>query len=236
MNKLVYSILKATVASSALICTLGASLNAHALSIDIRHEYVDVNKAHKDRFMLSDRFDNGFGYSVETKAKSGGDSYDKAYSEMESNGSEFAVTYQYKLNPSFAITPGMNAEFGDHKAIYKPSLKVQYNFDNGIYVAARYRYEYTRENQENKSDEKCHRYEGWLGYKTGDWAFEANYIWRDSDKIRFNNKETDYEYDFKVGYNINKHWSPFVQVGNVKVDSTSDSRQTRLRVGIKYNY
>lgn len=236
MNKIKCALVQVSLAASAIAGALCASTNAYALSIDYRHEYVDVSKSHKDRFMLSDTFANGFGYSVETKAKSGGNSQDEAYSDMESNGAEFSVSYKYKLNSNIFVQPAMNIEFGDHKAIYKPSFKVQYTFDNGIYVAARYRFEYTRENQENKIDENCHRYEGWLGYKTGPWAFEGNYIWRDSDKIRFDNKETDYEYDFKVAYQIDNHWAPFAQIGNVKVDSTSDARQTRFRVGIKYNY
>ena len=115
-----------------------------ALTIDLRHEWVDVERAHKDRVMISDRFENGLGYSVETKAKSGGESKDTAYSEMESNGSEFSLTYQYKWTPKFSIQPGMNIEFGDGKAIYKPNLRIQYNFDNGMYAAFRYRYERQR--------------------------------------------------------------------------------------------
>lgn len=227
--------LAAAVVSGA---TLGAVVTPAqaALTIDLRHEWVDVERAHKDRVMISDRFANGLGYSVETKAKSGGDSKDTAYSEMESNGSEFSLTYQYKLNPKFIIQPGMTIEFGDGKAIYKPNLRFQYNFDNGMYAAFRYRYEYTRDNDGVTTDEHVNRYEGWLGYKINGWGFEANYIWRDSNKIRFDNKETDYEYDFKVSYAITPHWEPFVQVGNVKYTSTSDQRQTRYRIGIKYKY
>ena len=59
--------------------------------------------------MISDRFANGLGYSVETKAKSGGDSKDTAYSEMESNGSEFSLTYQYKMNYRLTYVSGFAA-------------------------------------------------------------------------------------------------------------------------------
>ncbi|EBX1576334.1 hypothetical protein AS884_19430, partial [Salmonella enterica subsp. enterica serovar Dublin] len=31
-------------------------------------------------------------------------------------------------------------------------------------------------------------------------------------------------------------WSPFVEVGNVSVNSNSDERQTRFRVGIGYTF
>lgn len=225
---------------ASLICAalLGAlalgATSAQAITLDYRHEYTDHSKENKDRVMISDRFENGLGYSVETKFKSGGDKKDEPYSDIESNGAEFSGTYQYKFSPAFSIQPGFNLEVGSSTAIYKPSLRAQYNFSNGIYVAGRYRYEYSR-NTSSKRDEHVHRYEGWLGYKTGPWRFEGNYIWRDSDQIRFNNKDTDYEYDFKVDYSIGK-WTPFVQVGNIKVSSTSDKRQSRFRAGIKYTY
>lgn len=226
----------AAVVSGATLGSVVTSTAQAAVTIDYRHEWVDVERAHKDRVMISDRFANGLGYSVETKAKSGGDSVDTAYSEMESNGSEFSLTYQYKWTEKFSIQPGMTIEFGDGKAIYKPNLRFQYNFDNGMYAAFRYRYEYTRDNDGVTTDEHLHRYEGWLGYKTGPWGFEANYIWRDSNKIRYDNDETDYEYDFKVSYAISSHWEPYAQIGNVKYKSDSDQRQTRFRVGIKYKY
>ena len=216
------------------------STTASALSIDYRHEYVDVDQANKGRVMISDRLKNGIGYSVETKMKSGGHTSDRPFSELESNGAEFSLTYQYKVLPNFSIQPGMNLEVGSGQAIYKPSFRVQYNFDNGIYVAARYRYEFKNKNgsdtKEDGPDEHVNRLEGWLGYKTGDWTFESNYIWRSSNQIRFNNTKQDYEYDFKVAYNVTPNWQPFVQIGNIKVDSTTDDRQTRFRVGLKYSY
>lgn len=223
-------------AISALVLASSVIPTASAVTIDYRHEWVDVNRAHKDRILISDRLDNGIGYSVEAKAKSGGDDYDTAWSEMEESGTELSVSYNHKLTTAFSIQPAMNIEFGDDKAIYKPSLKFNYSFDNGFYTAFRYRYEYTRINVSNKEDEKCHRFEGWLGYKTGDWTFEGNAIWRESDQIRFNNKKNDYELDLKIAYAVSKNWKPYIQIGNVKVDSTTDDRQTRLRAGIQYIY
>lgn len=222
----------------AAVLAAAVSVQAHAITLDYRHEVTDVDSVNKDRFMISDRFASGLGYSVETKVKSGGDREDELYGDMESNGSEFSVTYQFKpadeLN--FTLQPGVNAEFGDDKAIYKPLLRMQYTFDNGVYVAFRYRYEYTRNSKEGADDEHCHRYEGWLGYRTGPYRAEFNYIWRDSDQVRYDNKDTDYEYDFKLSYDISKNWTPYIQVGNIKVSSASEDRQTRFRIGIQYKY
>ncbi|EJH1040945.1 hypothetical protein NCK52_004457, partial [Escherichia coli] len=42
-------------------------------------------------------------------------------------------------------------------------------------------------------------------------------------------------YNFRTAYAIGQ-WTPFVEVGNVSVNSTSDERQTRFRVGLGYTF
>lgn len=232
--------LKQFVLAAAVTATVaGFTQSASAITLDYRHEYTDQSKENKDRLMISDRFANGLGYSVETKVKSGGGDSDKAdtpYADMASNGAEFGISYQFSPFENWTFQPGLNAEFSRDKATYKPLFRVQYNFDNGIYVAARYRYEYTRDPNNDKPDEHLNRYEGWIGYRTGPWRGEFNFIWRDSDQVRYDNKKTDYEYDFKLSYDINKEWTPYIQVGNIKYKSTRDDRQTRFRIGIQYKY
>lgn len=226
-------------AAALAAAAAGFAQSANAITLDYRHEYTDKSQENKDRFMISDRFANGLGYSVETKVKSGGGDSNKAdtpYSDMVSNGAEFSVTYQFKPFENWTFQPGLNAEFMNDKTTYKPLLRVQYNFDNGFYVAARYRYEYTRDPKWDNPDEHLHRYEGWLGYRTGPWRGEFNFIWRDSDQVRYDNKETDYEYDFKLSYDVTREWTPYIQVGNIKYKSSSDDRQTRFRIGIQYKY
>ncbi|MBU9808253.1 porin, partial [Rahnella sp. SL6] len=80
------------------------------------------------------------------------------------------------------------------------------------------------------------RGEIWLGYKIADWRFEYNYIYKHSDQILYDNDKWDYEQDLKVAYNINKQWTPYVQVGDVSVRKTTDERQTRFRIGVQYNF
>lgn len=230
-------------ATAVMMAAVIGAQTASAITIDYRHEfYTDFDHNNKDRVMISDRLSNGIGYSVETKTQSGGED-NSLYSEMHQNGAEFGISYQFKPFDGWTFQPGFNAEFtSGNAAIYKPLFRVQYTFDNGFYIAARYRYEYTRNNDENvgsqKADEHLHRYEGWLGYRYGDWRGEFNYIWRNSDQNRWHgNHTTDYEYDFKLSYDINKSWTPYIQVGNVKKQGTkSDHRQTRYRIGIQYKY
>lgn len=229
--------LVASAAAVMMAAVIGAQ-TASAITIDYRHEfYTDFDHQNKDRILISDRFANGLGYSVETKVQSTA----SPYKEMKQNGAEFGISYQFKPFDGWTMQPGFNAEFtSSNAAIYKPLFRVQYTFDNGLYIAARYRYEYTRNNDANESrhqtDEHMHRYEGWIGYRYGDWRGEFNYIWRNSDKQRRKGHTTDYEYDFKLSYDINKSWTPYIQVGNVKYSSSSDHRQTRYRIGIQYKY
>lgn len=219
----------------ALLC--GASFSASAVTIDLRHEYRD-DGANADRVAVSHRFDNGFGFSVEAKWKSGGTNQDQPFTDVIGNGHEDQVSWQWKANKNIAITPGLTLESTDSKTIYKPFLNAQYSFDNGFYVAARYRYEYTRfPNNAGKNDDTVNRGDAWLGYVLGDWRAELNYVYsRSEHNIRANNKKASDEYNLKVAYRVDKNWAPYVELGNISGSTKTDERQTRYRVGVAYSF
>ncbi|MFS2225135.1 oligogalacturonate-specific porin KdgM family protein [Pantoea sp. B65] len=220
-----------------LICgLLLSSLPAAAVTIDLRHEWLDDSKANKDRVLVSHRFDNGFGFSLETKWKSGGEHQDKPFNDVVGSGTESTISYQFKMSPEWFIQPGFTLESYNSGSIYKPYLTTGYNFKSGIYLNARYRYEYTRETEEGEDDEKVNRGEFWLGYRYQDLRFEYNYIYKSSDQIRFDNKKWDYEHNVRVLWNINQNWAPYTEVGNVSVRKTTDERQTRFRIGVQYSF
>ncbi|MFK8256160.1 oligogalacturonate-specific porin KdgM family protein [Erwinia sp. AnSW2-5] len=220
-----------------LLCgLLLASASSQAVTLDVRHEWLDDSKQHKDRFMVSHRFDNGIGFSLEAKWKSGGDNQNKAFTDLVDSGTESTVSYQYKVTPAWFLQPGFTLESSSDNSIYKPFLTTGYQFDNGIYFNVRYRYEYTRSTKENTDDKKTNRGEFWLGYRLADWRFEYNYIYKHSDQVLYDNDKWDYEQDLKVAYNINKQWTPYVEVGDVSVSKTADDRQTRLRIGVQYSF
>jgi predicted porin len=114
---------------------------------------------------------------------------------------------------------------------------VQYSFDNGFYVAARYRYDYTRNPSKPVNDDKVNRGDAWAGYVFGDWRTELNYVYARSSegKDRNNSKPYSQEYNVKVAYKIDKNWAPYGEVGNVGVNDRDD-RQTRFRVGVAYSF
>ncbi|MDE4771453.1 KdgM family porin OmpK26, partial [Klebsiella pneumoniae] len=112
------------------------------------------------------------------------------------------------------------------------------SFDNGFYVAARYRYEYTRyPNNAGKDDDKVNRGDAWAGFVLGDWRTELNYVYaRSSEGVsRNDNKPYSQEYNVKVAYKLDNNWSPYGEIGNVGVNDRSD-RQTRFRVGVAYSF
>ncbi|WP_369790179.1 oligogalacturonate-specific porin KdgM family protein [Rouxiella sp. WC2420] len=219
-----------------LLCgLLLSSTSSQALTIDLRHEWLDDSKQQKDRILLSHRFDNGIGISFEDKWRSGDKNPNRPFDKMVGNGTETTLTYQYKVTPALFLQPGFAVESNTGNNIYKPSLTAGYTFSNGLYFNTRYRYEETRYSNDTSS-KKTNRGEIWLGYRLNNWRLEYNYIYRHSNKILFDNARWDYEEDLKLAYNLTKHWTPFAEIGNVSVNSTSHDRQTRFRVGIQYAF
>lgn len=73
-----------------------------------------------------------------------------------------------------------------------------------------------------KDDQTTHRFEGWLGYTPANkWAYEYQFIYFKTDYIRYDNKKSDYEQNLIVKYKLTKQWAPFMEIGDIKVESTS---------------
>ncbi|WP_058913766.1 porin [Entomohabitans teleogrylli] len=220
----------------AVLC--GASFAAQAVTVDLRHEYVD-DRVNKDRVAVSHRFANGLGFSVEAKWRSGGTNHDRPFSDVIGNGHEESINWRWAATRNIALTPGLTVESNDSKTIWKPYLHAQYSFDNGFYVAARYRFEYTRFPNDNtkNEDDKTNRGEAWAGYVFGDWRVELNYLYKRSEhQVKANNKKGDDEYNVKVAYKWDQNWAPYAELGNVSGSKTTDERQTRYRVGVAYSF
>jgi len=212
-----------------------AVTNAHAVYMDVRHEYLDDSKANYDRVYISNRFSNGFGFAVEAISKSGGDDTNKAFNDLEVQGNEYTVNYQFSSGP-VAWQPGFVLETGSGYSTYKPYLRSTWTINESWWLGARYRFEYTRRSSDSREDDTVNRMDVWAGYKWNnfDWTLEG--IYKKADKYDlYNNSKYNYEYNFRTAYIIGA-WSPFVEVGNVSVRSNSDERQTRFRVGFGYTF
>lgn len=227
---------------TAIFVIAMASGQASALTIDYRHQYTDTG-TNADRLLLSHRFANNIGVSLENTYRSGAGAHKedakKPYSEMGSNGVATSVNYLYKVTPNFSLQPAFMLEMFESKNVSKPSLKAQYNFTKDFYVSARYRYEYVRNTQKKGLDDHINRGDFWVGYNFGKIGVAYNYMYRKGDLIRANNKKYDDWHNIRLQYKYDKNWLPYVEVGNTTDTSnkTADGgRQTRFRIGVAYTF
>lgn len=60
-----------------------------------------------DRVAVSHRFDNGLGFGVEAKWKTGGDTdkQDRPFNEIVGNGHEESINWRWKATDDFALNP-----------------------------------------------------------------------------------------------------------------------------------
>ncbi|UJR54414.1 oligogalacturonate-specific porin KdgM family protein [Dickeya zeae] len=229
------------------------SMSSMAVTFDYRHEMFDTKNAdHKDRLLISHRFDNGFGLSSEVKWKqsSNDTTPNKPYNEQVSNGTEVTASYLYKFNKMFSTEFGFNLVTESSSNNYRPYIRGGVNFTDNLYYTLRYRPFYKRYSgsiNDPKGPAEATNMKGYtitsvLGYKfldkfTVEYELEYNkntkagsfgYIY-DSDNDNFT-------HDVKLAYKIDKNWTPYIQLANVEGPKTTDERQTRYRVGVQYNF
>ncbi|WP_416424971.1 oligogalacturonate-specific porin KdgM family protein [Pseudomonas sp. App30] len=237
-----------TLRTLATLAALGLPFAASAdtASIDYRHQYTDSDRAHADRIKLNYRLASGLGFEAEMKYRTAGDRRDVAYDNMVNNGEEFTVSYNYTLNPQATLTPAFQMDSSSDATTYKFGLKYKYRINDRYYVATRYRLDTKKLNRDAidedmadnaKNDQHVNRFEGWLGYTPASkWAYEYQFIYFKTDYIRYANKKDDYEQNLIIKYALTRQWVPFMEIGDIKVDTTSDDRQVRWRLGVVYNF
>ncbi len=96
--------------SLVLAALCGMSFAATAVTIDLRHEFIDGGKSDKsnaDRVSVSHRFANGLGFTVEAKWRSGGDNGSQPYSDVVGNGHEDTISWRWKATSNLFLTPGL---------------------------------------------------------------------------------------------------------------------------------
>ncbi|MCW2473800.1 oligogalacturonate-specific porin KdgM family protein [Candidatus Symbiopectobacterium sp. NZEC151] len=240
----------------AVLVTSLVSMSSMAVTIDYRHEMKDTAKAdHADRLLISNRFDNGFGLSLEGKWKNGEPNDktvgnritpNKAYNEPVSNGTEVTASYAYKFDKTFGVEAGLNMVSASTTNNYRPYIKGTANVTDSFYAGLRYRPFYQRFSgnigQNKMTDMTGYTITATLGYKlpanfTVEYEFEYNKNNKaGSDGYLFDNDNYNMNHDVKLSYKVDKNWTPYVQVGNVDYAKTTDERQTRYRVGVQYNF
>ncbi len=215
--------------------------------VNYRHQYAESTRMHSDRVKFGTRLDNGLGFEGELKYKTAGDRQDVAFDNTVGNGHELGMTYQYKLNADWMLTPSIALESIEKSTAYKVGLKATYRISDTLNASARYRYDSIKLDRDKVNEampdnamdnQSINRYDVWLNYtpQSSKWAYEYQFTYFDADYIRYDNGKTDYEQNAVFKYKIDKRWVPFFEVGDIKVDSEDDKRQLRLRVGVQYNF
>lgn len=223
------------------------SINALAVTIDYRHEFKDTAKAdHKDRLLLSQRFDNGFGLSLE--GRWGQHANDKTpnrpFSESVSNGTEVIASYLYKINNTFSLEPGLSLDSTSSYNNYRPYVRGKANITNDLSVSLRYRPYYKRNSNyigtSSNTSENGYNLTSVIAYNfLSDYTleYELDYQKANSAGVKLaDNESYSLSHDVKLTYKWDKNWRPYVAVGNVPEATTTDNRQTRYRVGVQYNF
>ena len=220
------------------------SIAAHAVTFDYRHETNDkAGNNHKDRLLMSHRFANGFGLSLEGKWK-GSQDKNKAYDETVSNGTEVVASYVHKINKTFQIEPGFSLDTSSSSNSYRPYLRGKANLTDDLSASLRYRPYYKR-NSGNIGTSKDTSENGYNLTSVISWKFLKDYQ-RDYELdykkansagvILADNESYDWTHDFKLTYKFDKNWSPYMAIANVSGSKATDERQTRYRVGVKYSF
>ncbi|MGF1680328.1 oligogalacturonate-specific porin KdgM family protein [Photobacterium minamisatsumaniensis] len=233
------------VAASMLLATAShAVANDYKTTVEYRHQYSDESKSHGDRFKVF--LDTGKNIGFELDARYSNE--DGAFDSMTMGGSEFSAFYYDKLNDNTVYLLGSSLDFTSAGIVYVPYARLNYAFDNGFRVQGRYKWKLWDYGQTGVNGESYHskiqQFDTWLGYNTGNWDFQYEFnIWREMEsngQNLFDDGKTDYLHNFRLLYAYKAAngdlWRPFVEFGNVKVNSTSDERQNRYRVGIKYTW
>ncbi|MEI7228254.1 oligogalacturonate-specific porin KdgM family protein [Pectobacterium carotovorum] len=232
-----------------MVVTSLISLSSMAVTIDYRHEMKDTAKNdHKDRLLMSHRFDNGFGLSMEAKfGQSDKDTTpNKPYNETVSNGTEVTASYQYKFDKTFGVETGLNMVSSSNDNNYRPYIKGTANITDSLYYGLRYRASYLRRSNQigstNPTDVKGYTITSTLGYKLpANFVVEYEFEYDKKTKAGSvgyiaDNDNYGLTHNVKLAYKYDKNWTPYAEVGNVVGSTTTDERQTRYRIGVQYNF
>lgn len=220
--------------SFLLFFVLLASKNASALTIDYRHDYFDDQKENKDRVLISHLFNNNIGGSFEQRFKSTKPSSAPIH-RLFYNGNELSAYYNIRYD-NLTLQPGFAYDRTVTNYTFKPSITLKYKPINELTINFSSRYESSNSRNDKVSDSHVKRVDLWGNYKISNYNIGLNYMYKEGNVILYNNKKSDYLYNASLSYSINKNLSPYMEIGNVSVKRTSADRQTRYRIGLKYNF
>ncbi|MGF1852035.1 oligogalacturonate-specific porin KdgM family protein [Vibrio gigantis] len=209
--------------------------------VDLRAEYRSTTDQYRSRFIVGHHFDNGYGLETLTNVRHAAGAYD----ETKVINTEFTHYYTYAINDNFMLNPGLVMNFQGSNTFLMPYLKLNYNFDNGLFVHGRYRYDFSTEalvnDYGNEETAKRNRYDIWTGYNTD--KYMISYAFTYFDQITHHTTElatgdlNAREHTVKAVYKWKPTVRPYAEVVDADtVQSENDKTDWRFRVGVNFSF
>ncbi len=248
--------------SSAIVLALASAATAvNATDLNIRTEFNPEHGSATNgdgtlknpaqylyRLAVNHRFENGVGFTVETKLQSDPDS--SFLQDITTAGSQANVSYRWKFADDFTLTPQLKYETNaDTKLTRQANLTLGYRVTKELSTSVRYRYNYDTWTDRERS-EHYNQLSFGAGYKglpyvdlsaSVDYRVKRSRIEKGAEKntVDEDNKGIA-EMNFKVSYTELGDWAPFVEVGAVSGykdnSKVKDSYVPRYRVGVSYKF
>ncbi|MFM5861584.1 oligogalacturonate-specific porin KdgM family protein [Aeromonas veronii] len=213
---------------------------AYATTLDYRHEYLMDTHGHADRLKISHRLENNIGLSLEGKFASKTGLFENNYS----TGTEAEINYVYPYSHNLSFEPAFIIDAAPDSTTYKGQVKATWKINEPLYLAARYRYGY-KGFTADKEDQHYSQYNFYVGYKFERVKVEYDFEYVDTDYASLRGETNTYLHNLTIQVPINGEWVPYAEIGYVpytnegKADYDglyNNDFQTRIRVGIKYNF
>lgn len=230
INKTILSV----IASAGFILT---SHTATALELNYEHKYEDISKEHTDEIEISHDFSSGIGIGTKLKfhpkEKENGDA-GYFFDRRKISDKEFKINYTQKITEKLSIEPGMTFTLKENEEKYKPSIKLKYRLFESTKLSLRYRKEIS--DRDEKPTKRVDRVDAEISQKVNDFKFSYTFSGYHGNENLYNNKQYDVEHEFEIGYQLTKHFSPFIGVKNIAVSKSSSERQTEFITGMTYEF
>ncbi|EOV8086416.1 MULTISPECIES: oligogalacturonate-specific porin KdgM family protein [Providencia] len=216
--------------------------------LDYRNEYLTKQRVSNDRVKMGYFFDSGLDVHLELMWKQKNN--DKrgelpanrdSWGHFENNGHGIILNYPLRFEPlkNWTFTPTFSVYSSSYWTTYEPGLEVAYKINADHRIRSRFRVDLDHPSSSNSADkQKTYRTDFWYDWRPKDLpiGITYNFVWYDTENVRWDNKKRDYAQDIKVQYTI-ENWTPYIAIGDVKGYSKySDNRQLRLRTGISYSF
>ncbi|EIY4985245.1 oligogalacturonate-specific porin KdgM family protein [Enterobacter hormaechei] len=223
--------------------------------INVRTEYLQTQRVNYDRLMLGYGWNNGINIHTELmwKHKDHKEAHKNnngattrptnrdRWGDFVDNGHGLILNYNYTNAdlPGWTLIPTFAVYTSSYWTTYEPGLEAHYKFNSEWRLRSRFRVDFDKPTSTNTSpSQKTYRPEIWVDYgpQNSPWSFTYNFIYYDTEVVRWNGKKYDYAQDFAVKYKIG-NWQPALQIADVKgPDKFSDNRQIRWRAGLTYSF